>query len=106
MRQARLAQQSLGTHDMHDEHALPFVAVEDAARRFDKLTIARAAKFRDADAALWMLGQLLHMREDALHEFRCGGWVLQRDVVGDGFEVGQCRLRPDYFSHRASRTLA
>lgn len=23
---ARLALQSLGTHDMHDEHALPFVA--------------------------------------------------------------------------------
>lgn len=29
---ARLALQSLGTHDMHDEHALPFVAVRVASK--------------------------------------------------------------------------
>jgi hypothetical protein len=29
---ARLAQQSLGTHDMHDERALPFVAVRVAPK--------------------------------------------------------------------------
>lgn len=53
-----------------------------------------------------MVGELADGFEDAPHEF-CGcGRIFQGDVVGDGVEVGQRGVRPDYFSHRASRFLA
>ena len=32
--------------------------------------------------------------------------IVQRDVVGDGIQIGKRRLGPDYFSHRAKRFLA
>ena len=46
------------------------------------------------------------MSEYAPDQFDGGRAVVQGDVVGDGVEVGERRLRPDYFNHLASRSLA
>ena len=53
-----------------------------------------------------MIRQVVHMSEYAPDQFDGGCAVVQGDVVGDGVEVGERRLRPDYFNHLASRSLA
>ena len=50
--------------------------------------------------------QLLHVSQDAPDKLGRGLWILQGNEVGDGIQVSERRLGPDYFSHRARRFLA
>lgn len=53
-----------------------------------------------------MDGQLLDVPEDAADEFGRGFRVLDRNVIGNGFEIGDRGLGPDYLSHRDRRFFA
>lgn len=92
---------------MEDEDPLSVVAVEDATRRLDDLPVSRPPQFGNAAAALRMPRQLLDVRDHAPEQLRRSDAILERDVVRDRFEVRERRrLRPDYFSNFARRTLA
>ena len=98
--------QSLSTHDMEDKDLVSVVPIEDSARQFYELTIARFAELLRATAAFRVIGKLFYMVKNALDEL-CGcGWVLKRDIVRNCVKVRLCRIRPDYFSHLARRFLA
>ena len=101
-----LTKQALCTHDMQDKNLLAIEAVENPARWLNNLTIAGTPKLPWPTAALRVIGQLPHMIDDALDEFRGSYRILQCDVVGDGLKIAQGRFCPDYFSHRARRFLA
>lgn len=53
-----------------------------------------------------MVGQLLYVPKHPLDKLSCGFWFIQRNVVGDRVQVAECRLSPDYLSHRAMRCFA
>lgn len=91
---------------MQDKDLAPIIAIEDTARWLHNLAIAGAPKFWRATAALRMICQLLNMGKDAFDKLGCSDRVLQRDEVGNGIQVAESRLRPDYFSHLARRFLA
>jgi hypothetical protein len=91
---------------VEDEHLSSVHAIEDTTGRLDDLSIAVAGQFRRLRTARWKSPQLLDVAEHALDQRRGGFRVVQSDVVGDGVEVTQRRLRPDYFSHRAMRAFA
>jgi hypothetical protein len=57
-------------HDEKNVYLARVVPVEDAAGWLHDLAIAPPAQFRGLRAALWMLGKLLDVTEDALYE--CG----------------------------------
>ena len=99
-------EKSLGPHHEEDEYPARVVPVEDATGRLDDLAIAPPAQLRWFRAAVWMLGELLDMTEDALNERGSSNWVVQRDVVCDRVQITEGGLSPDYFSHRAMRCLA
>ena len=55
---------------------------------------------------MWMGSQQGCMRKYVFDKPGCGRWVIQGDVIRNGVEVAQCRLGPDYLSHRAILRLA
>lgn len=102
-RKLPLAQQALGAQDMQDKDLVSVMAMEDATRWLHDLTVARPPEFWWPTATLRVVGQLLDVAEYAFDKLCCRDRAFQRDVVGNGIQVAQCRLRPDYFSHRARR---
>ena len=92
---------------MQDDHPRPVLTREDSARRFHELPVSRGAReFERPASALGMIDELLDARQHPAHQRggRCG--VFDRDVIGDGVQVGQGRFGPDYLSHRSSRRSA
>lgn len=91
---------------MQDENPASVVAVEDATRRLDELSVTRTTQLRYAAAAFRMTCQLLDVSDGATDELGSRVAILDRDVVRDRLEIGQRGFRPDYFSHFPSRRLA
>lgn len=104
--ESRLPQRAFASHHVHHDHEITLDSIEDAARRFDNLSVARTFDLAGSSAALRVALELFDMPEYALHELCRGGGVFDRDVVGDGVEVCQRRLSPDQPSHRPRRVLA
>ena len=69
----------------------------------EALRIRRYVQLHSADPAI---SADIRASRGAPDQFDGGRAVVQGDVVGDGVEVGERRLRPDYFNHLASRSLA
>lgn len=70
------------------------------------MAITQSPQLLRTPATLRMLYALLDMIKDALNKLRSGRWIIQRHLVRNGIQIGQSRLRPDYFSHRARRLRA
>ncbi len=91
---------------MQDKDLVTVMAVEDATEWLDNLTVTGPAKFFRLAATLRMHSKLIDVAEYAFDKLcRCGR-AFQCNIVGDGIKIAQCRLRPNYFSHRARRFLA
>lgn len=53
-----------------------------------------------------MCFELIHVLEYAPDKLLRGVEIFQGDVVRNSIEIGQCGIRPNYFSHRAILALA
>ncbi len=91
---------------MKDKDLVTVMVVKDATGWLDNLTVTGPAEFLRLTATLRMLGKLIDVAEYAFDKLCRRGWTFQCNVVGDGIKIAQCRLRPNYFSHRARRFLA
>ncbi len=91
---------------MDNEYALAVKAIENPAGRFHDLPIAPTLKFRRFRPTAWVRLKLLDVKENAPDQLTGGYGILKRDIVGNGVEVAEGRIRPDYFSHRAILALA
>lgn len=92
---------------MENVNPLAIEAVEHPAGRLHDLSIAGASpKFRRSAATGRVLRKLADMRVYTLHQRDGGVRIFKRDVIRDGFQIGQRGIGPDYFSHRASRAFA
>lgn len=91
---------------MQNVHTTGLFTIEDPAGRLDDLPIPSALKLRWFGATSRVDFELIDVLEDSLDEAPSCFRVIQRDVIGDGVEITECRLGPDYFSHRAIRCLA
>jgi len=91
---------------MDNEYALAVKAIENPAGRFHDLPIARPLKFRRFRPTAWVRLKVLDVKENSPDQLTGGQGILKRDIVGNGVEVAESRLRPDYFSHRAILALA
>ncbi len=80
--------------------------VDDTAWKFDDLTVTRTGQLNRLRPAIRMGTELLDVRKYALNQFACGCGFIKSDVVGNGIEIVESRLSPDYFNHRAMRFLA
>ena len=69
-------QKALGPHYEEDEYLTGVVPVEDAAGGLNDMAIAPPAQLRWFRAAVWMLGELLDVAEDALYERGSCNWVV------------------------------
>ena len=69
-------EKALGPHYEEDEYLARVVPVEDAAGRLNDLAIAPPPQLRWFRAAVWMLGELLDVAEDALYERGSGNRVV------------------------------
>jgi len=69
-------EKALGPHYEEDEYLARVVPVEDAAGWLNDLAIAPPAQFGRFRAAVWMLGELLDVAEDAPHELGSSNWVV------------------------------
>ncbi len=67
---------ALGPHYEEHEYLVRVVPVEDAAGRLNDLAIAPPPQLRGFRAALWMLGKLPDVAEDALYERGSGNGVV------------------------------
>src|ERR1022692_1656446 len=99
-------QAAFASHHIEDIDGIALASIEDPTRRFNDLAIAPAAQFIRLRSAVRMRDQLFDVLEYALNQFPCRGRVVQCNVIGDGVEVVESGLGPDYFSHRAMRFLA
>jgi hypothetical protein len=61
------AKETLGTHDMEDEHPAPFLPIEDPAGRFHDLAIAPSLELRRSGSATWVVFELIDVFEDSLN---------------------------------------
>lgn len=100
------AESAFAPHHAEDDDFVAVVSVEDAARGFDQLAVAPAAEFTRFGAAIGVIAELFDVPEDSLDELAGGRVIIERDVVGDGVEVVEGGLSPDYLSHRAMRFFA
>ena len=100
------AETLLGAHHEQDVHMVLVVPVENAAGWFHDLSVAGPLELWRSGPASGVICQLFHVLENPSHESSGRVGIVQRDVVGDGVEICQCRLSPNYFSHRAMRRLA
>jgi len=91
---------------MQDKDLVAVITIEDPAWRLHYLAITRLSKFWRPTATFRMVCKLLDMTENAFDQFRRSDRAFQCDVVGNGVQIRQCRLGPDYFSHLARRFLA
>lgn len=91
---------------MQDKNLAAVKTIENAARRLHDLAIAGLAEFLRPTAAVRVVGQLPDMVEDAFDQLGGRNRIFQGDVIGNGIQIRQRRLRPDYFSHLARRFLA
>lgn len=91
---------------MNNEYALAIKAIKDPAGRFHDLPVAPSMEFGRPRPAPWMHLKLLDVKENAPDQLTGGYGILKRNVVGNGIEVAEGRIRPDYFSHRAILALA
>ena len=96
----------LGPHHMNDEHAGPIGPVDDAAWGLDQLSVRQTSELRQARPAAREAAELFHVFEHPSDQRGRRVWVVEGDEVGDGFEIAQGRLGPDYLSHRAIRARA
>lgn len=107
-KQAVATQQLLCAHHMEHENLLGIETEENPARRFDDLAVAvaGATELWWLAATFWMGVELLSVREYPSDQFCGGGRVFKRDVIGDGVQIVECWLGPDYLIDRAMRLLA
>lgn len=69
-------EEALGPLYEEDEYLARVVPIEDAAGRFNDLAIAPPPQLRWLQAAVWMLGKLLDVVEDAPYERGSGNWAI------------------------------
>ncbi len=98
--------QALSPDHMQNKDLVSVMAVADATGRFHNLTVTRSPEFLWPTATFRVVSQLLDMAEDSLDKLRRSDGAFQCDVIGNSIQIAQCRLRPDYLSHRARRFLA
>jgi hypothetical protein len=85
--QLGFSQKALTSHDVQNEYSFVFVSVKDSAGRFNDLTVARSFKLGRNRSQAWMLLKFVDVSKNTPHEYSCRGWILNCDVVGDGFEI-------------------
>jgi hypothetical protein len=98
--------QPLTSYYVEDPDPLAVRAVKDPAGRFDNLPVSRTTELGGHGSASWVPFQLFDMFEDSLDETACGLGVVESNIVRDRVQISQCRLSPDYLSHRAMRFFA
>ncbi len=91
---------------MDNDYALAVKAIENPAGRFHDLPVAPSWEFGQLRPSAWMHLKLLDVKENAPDQLTGGYGIFKRDIVGNGVEVAEGRIRPDYFSHRAILALA
>jgi hypothetical protein len=91
---------------MHNVYGVAVMPIENAAGRFHHLTVAKPTELWRLRATLGVLGKLLDMGKYPLNQFARGRWILEGYVIGNAVEGSNCGVRPNYFSHRAMRSLA
>ena len=105
-RQINLAQPLFPTHNENNQDILTFEPIEYSAGWYDNLPIGQMRYFRNPNSGFWESRQTLACREHSLH-IPCGSIrLVEGNILGNGFQVGNCRLGPDQASHRFIRFLA
>lgn len=82
----------LAAHDVNDVYDCACLAIEDATGRLDDLAITPGLRLRGLWSHAGMVGQMIDMAEDALHEPFCRFQIFQRDVISDCIEITGRRL--------------
>lgn len=98
--------QLLRSHDMKYQGALAIVPIENAAWRLNDLPISRPLQLRRPATTFGVGLELLHVPKDPLNQLGSGRGIFDRNVIGNGIQIAERRLSPDYFSHRSIRVLA
>ncbi len=96
----------LDPHDVQDDDAAVVFPIENPAGGLDDLPDPQAPQLGEFGPEAGVIGEPLHVLENALDEGPRCSRVFQRDMVGDGVEVLKGGLGPDYFSHRPRRRFA
>ncbi len=91
---------------MEDNNAPAVITIENPTRRLDNLPVTPPAKFLRLGAAFRVFHKHGNMPKDSLDQPARRLRIIECDVVGNGIEIVERGLRPDYFSHRAMRFFA
>lgn len=86
-------------------NARTFLTIEDPAGSLDQLPIPPLELSRLGPASGKMT-ELLDAPKDISDERLRGFGIVERDVIGNGVEIGERGVGPDYPSHRAMRCRA
>ena len=101
-----LGQPMFSAHDVQNVNRLSVISINDTAWIFNDLTISGAGKFHRRRTAVGVSAELVHMSKYALNQPASGCGLIKSYVVGNGIEIVESRLGPNYFNHRAMRFLA
>src|SRR5580692_11113013 len=72
----------------------------------DQVPVSRTTELGRDGSAFGVPFQLFDVFKDSLDETASGLGVIERNVIRDCVQISQCRLGPDYLSHRAIRFFA
>ncbi len=78
-RQRAWSQFAFAAHCIQHVNCFALLPMENAARRFNNLTVSAAAQFARFGAAVRVLSQLLDMPENSLDQFTSGRWIVDRN---------------------------
>jgi hypothetical protein len=100
------SKQPLTSHHVEDPYSLGVRAVKDATGRLDNLPVSGTTELGRYGSAFGVPFQLFDMFENSLDETARSLGVVESDIIRDCVQISQCRLSPDYLSHRAMRFFA